>query len=120
MNSLTCERAKVPGFLGVASQCPFPELTLDFPAKVWMVEEVATGKWFGRVYNGEGHLFCSSGPEGVMLMLSEYASRFHPGEMALREMSFDEARAVALSRPSIVVALRLVDDPAQPVVHYVR
>lgn len=40
--------------------------------------------------------------------------------IVLRSVTFDEAREVAKSRPLPVVAVILLDDPDDPLVHYVR
>lgn len=69
--------------------------------------------------------FCHQGIHGLAAFSSrEDAERFRSlielGGLYVVPIAFDEARQVAKERPMPVVALLLLDDLADPVVHYVR
>lgn len=51
---------------------------------------------------------------------TEYLARFERTSLFTQEVSFEEARQIAKDRPLPVVALLLLDDLENPVIHYVR
>jgi len=74
---------------------------------------------YGCYCLGDVHgLACFSHDEPAIRFAQEALGSI-PG-IVLRSMTFHQAREVAKSRPLPVVAVILLDDPDDPLVHYVR
>ena len=97
-------------------QEPLLGLGEEIPATVYVSFHSSTGRY---------GCYCHQGIHGLACFSTEFgAENFTkwielPG-MAVVELSFDEAREVAKTRPLPVVALMLLDQMDQPKIHYVR
>lgn len=91
-------------------------LDVSFPDRLFVLHHPSSGKY---------GCFCHQGVHGLACFSSE-SSAFRFAEfidlsgMTTQEVSFDEAREVAKSRPLPVVALMLCDELEDPQIHYVR
>lgn len=92
------------------------ELFDEFPDTVWLLEHPATGKHGCYCYQGVHGVACFSTEAGAF----RFAEWIDLSGMQAREMSFDEAREVAKSKPLPIVALMLLDSLNSPKIHYVR
>ncbi|MCX7799370.1 MAG: hypothetical protein N2109_03400 [Fimbriimonadales bacterium] len=88
----------------------------EFPDTVWLLEHPATGKHGCYCYQGVHGVACFSTEAGAF----RFAEWIDLSGMQAREMSFDEAREVAKSKPLPIVALMLLDSLSNPKIHYVR
>lgn len=62
---------------------------------------------------------CFSTPNAALQFALEALEPSVPG-LVLQSVTFDEAREVAKSRPYPVVAVMLLDDLDDPLIHYVK
>lgn len=92
------------------------ELLDAFPDTVWLLEHPATGKHGCYCFQGVHGVACFSTEAGAF----RFAEWIDLSGMQSREMSFDEAREVAKSKPLPIVALMLLDSLNNPKIHYVR
>lgn len=95
---------------------PFVGLDREFPDELFVVLHAATGRY---------GCFCHQGVHGLAAFSSrsdaeQFRSLIELTNLRVVPLAFDEARQVAKERPMPVVALLLLDDLADPVVHYVR
>jgi hypothetical protein len=95
---------------------PLMGLGYDWPNDLLLLRHLPTGKYA---------CFNHNGIVGVAAFTTEWnAIRFSEfvdsDDLTLESADFDTAREVALSRPSPVTALMLMDQMSNPVVHFVR
>jgi hypothetical protein len=95
-----------------------PLLGLDetFPDILYVLHHSASGRYGCFCHGGVHGLACFSAENGA----ARFAEFIEMGGMSIHEVSFDEAREVAKSRPLPVVALMLLDKLEEPQVHFVR
>lgn len=96
---------------------PILGLDDDFPSVLWVLHHVGSGKYGCYSHKGVHGLACFGNKQGA-LGFSEFITGLD-GMVAL-EVSFDEAREIAKSRPLPVVSLMLLDRMDDPKIHYVR
>lgn len=96
----------------------FTKLGLDqeFPDDVFVLSHPSSGKYGCFCHDGVHGLACFSSAKGAV----EFASLIDLSGMRTEELTFDEARDVAKSRPLPVVAVMLLDSVDEPVIHYIR
>jgi hypothetical protein len=94
------------------------KLGLDesIPDKVWILFHPRSGKYGCYNHQGIHGLACFSN-ENSSFRFAEFIDLVG---MVSKEVSFDEAREVAKSRPLPVIALMLCDDMDNPNIHYIR
>ena len=105
-----------PRPLLLLDDAPFSELDSGFPEELYVVCHPSTRRY---------GCFCHQGVHGLAAFSGrEDAERFRRlielTGLYVVPMAFDAAREVAKERPMPVVALMLLDDLANPLVHYVR
>lgn len=88
----------------------------DFPEVLFVLHHPSTGRY---------GCFCHEGVHGLACFTTEqsafrFAEWIDLSGMMTEEVSFDEAREVAKSRPLPVVSLMLLDSLSDPRIHYVR
>lgn len=95
-----------------------PVLGLDqeFPDDLFILHHPPSGKY---------GCYCHEGVHGLAAFSSEmnafrFAENLVLDGMVSMEVSFDEAREVAKSRPTHVVSVMLLDSMMDPKIHYVR
>lgn len=91
-------------------------LDQGFPEQLFVVSDPASGR-FG--------CFCHKGVHGLACFRTEigavrFAEWIPLSGIQILEVSFDQAREIAKSRPMPVVSLMLLDCLEAPVIHYVR
>lgn len=96
--------------------CPILGMDRAWPAEVYVIHQVETGR-FG--------VYCYQGTFGVAAFSTEsnalsFVNQIDSGGMELIHVDFEHAREIAKNRPHPVVALILLDEIQKPVVHYVR
>lgn len=91
-------------------------LDVSFPDRLFVLHHPASGKYGCFCHQGVHGLACFSS-EGSAFRFAEFIDL---SGMTTQEVSFDEAREVAKSRPLPVVALMLCDQLEDPQIHYVR
>ena len=96
-----------------------------FPAPLWgLIERFLMRSWCSTTRRPTATdatasaTACFSHDEPAIRFAQEALGSI-PG-IVLRSMTFHQAREVAKSRPLPVVAVILLDDPDDPLVHYVR
>lgn len=95
---------------------PILGLDSDWPDTLYIVKDPRSGKYGCYRYH-DVHGLAAFSDEALA---NQFAQDFQlPGMLSL-EVSFDEAREVAKSRPMPVVALMLCDHPLDPLIHFVR
>ena len=87
-----------------------------FPETLYVLHHPASGRYGCFCFQGIHGLACFSNQTGA-LRFSEFIDL---SGMTTQEVSFDEAREVAKSRPLPVVALMLLEKMEEPKIHYVR
>lgn len=95
---------------------PILGLGRTFPERLWLLAHPGTGRYGCFCHNGVHGLACF-GSETAAVRFGEWIDL--PG-MTTEEVTFDEAREIAKSRPLPVVSLMLLDCLDDPIVHYVR
>lgn len=95
---------------------PLLGLENEFPDTVYVSYHPSTGKYGCYCHLGVHGLACFS-TESNAFRFTEWIEL---SGMSVVELSFDEAREVAKSRPHPVVALMLLDSMEDPKIHYVR
>ncbi len=97
-------------------ELPILGLGGDWPDRLYILKHTPTGKYGCYHHDGVHGLASFSTQEGAQ----NFAMMIPLSSMECQEVSFDEAREVAKSRPSPVAALMLLDDMDRPQIHYVR
>jgi hypothetical protein len=97
-------------------ETPLLGLGASIPETVYLLFHPASEKYGCFCHNGI-HGLASFSTEGGACRFGEWIDL---SGMAIREVSFDEAREVAKSRPLPVVSLMLLDRLEEPVIHFVR
>jgi hypothetical protein len=87
-----------------------------FPEELIVLHHPASGRYGCFCHQGIHGLACFSDEIGA----SRFVEHIDLAGMKIQEVSFDEAREVAKSRPLPVVALMLLDKMDQPQIHYIR
>lgn len=95
---------------------PILGLGREFPESLIVLHHPATGTYGCYGFNGVHGLACFTSEQSAIRFGSQIDL---PGMITLRT-TFDEAREIAKSRPAQIVALILLDPPAEPLVHYIR
>ena len=91
-------------------------LESPFPASFYVVQDPDSGKFGCYIHEGIHGLACFESQVNANL----FATDFDVAEMTIRHVTFDEAREIAKDRPAPVVCLMLLDNPAEPTLHFVR
>lgn len=94
-------------------------LDRDFPEQVIVLHHPPTGRYGCYRFGGVHGLACFSTPNAALQFALEALEPSVPG-LVLQSVTFDEAREVAKSRPYPVVAVMLLDDLDDPLIHYVK
>jgi hypothetical protein len=94
-------------------------LDRDFPDQVIVLHHPPSGRYGCYRFGGVHGLACFSTPNAALHFALEALEPTVPG-LVLQSVTFDEAREVAKSRPFPVVAVMLLDDLDDPVIHYVK
>lgn len=97
-------------------ECPIAGLDTEFPEKVFVVKHPPTERYGCYCFDGVHGLACFSSEMGAF----RFAEWIDLDQMSAEEVNFDEARDIAQNRPAQIVALMLLDDMDDPVIHYVR
>lgn len=102
--------------MSLTRELPLVGLDRIIPEELFVVLHASTRRY---------GCFCHQGIHGLAAFSSrEDAERFRSlidlKGLYVLPIAFDEAREVAKGRPMPVVALLLLDDLADPIVHYVR
>lgn len=95
---------------------PLFGLDQDFPDRVFVLHHPASDRYGCFCHEGVHGLACFSNESGAF----RFAEWIDLSGMMTRELSFDEAREVAKSRPMPVVSLMLLDEMSDPKIHYIR
>jgi hypothetical protein len=95
-----------------------PVLGLDreFPDTLYVLHHVPSGKYGCYHHKGVNGL-ASFESEAAAANFSQWIDLTG---MAVETVSFEEARQIAKDRPLPIVALMLLDDIEDPMIHYVR
>ena len=96
--------------------CPIFGLDNDWPATLFILKHEPSSQYACYNHNGIHGLAvfsCESFAE-------DFGSYIELPNMEVAEVSFDEARRIAQERPLPIVAVMLLDDLDDPVIHYVR
>ncbi len=88
----------------------------EFPERVWLLHHPKSGRYGCYCYEKIHGLACFSEEVGAF----RFAEWIELGGMIAVEVSFDEAREIAKTRPAPVVCLILLDSMTSPLIHYVR
>lgn len=96
--------------------CPFLELDNDFPPLLYVLHHQPSGKY---------GCYCHDGVNGLAVFSREnraaqFAEWIDLTGMVVQEVSFDEAREIAKTRPLPIVAVMLLDNLESPAIHYIR
>ena len=95
---------------------PILGLENEFPDQVWLLKHPASGKYACYCHNGVMGLACFSDEAGAV----RFGEFIDLAGMATQQVVFDDAREVAKARPMPVISLMLLDDLAEPKIHYIR
>lgn len=95
---------------------PLIGLDQDFPDNVFVLHHPASDRYGCFCHEGVHGLACFTNEGGAF----RFAEWIDLSGMMTRELSFDEAREIAKSRPMPVVSLMLLDTLDDPKIHYVR
>ena len=95
---------------------PLVGLGEDFRDSLFLLHHPASNKYGCYCHDGIHGLACFSMEHGAI----RFAEWIDLSGMAIRELTFDEAREVAKERPLPVVSLMLLDRIDDPKIHYVR
>ncbi|MBL8049305.1 MAG: hypothetical protein JNJ45_11560 [Chthonomonas sp.] len=95
---------------------PILGLGNDWPDTLYIVQDPRSGK-YGCYRYQDIHGLAAFSSEALS---AQFARDFDLPGMTTHEVSFDEAREVAKSRPMPVVALMLCDVPHEPLIHFIR
>lgn len=88
----------------------------EFPEDIFVLHHPTSGKYGCYCHQGVHGLACFSSESGAF----RFAEWIDLSGMVTLEVTFDEAREIAKSRPLPVVSLMLMDDMSEPKIHYVR
>jgi hypothetical protein len=88
----------------------------DFPNALYLLYHPASMKYGCYCHDGVHGLACFSTESGAF----RFAEWIDLGGMSSVEVTFDQAREVAKSRPPPVVSLMLLDKLHEPKIHFVR
>jgi hypothetical protein len=88
----------------------------EFPERVYLLKHPSTGKYGCYCYDGLHGLAVFSSEAGAF----RFAEWIDLSGMVSEEVSFDEAREIARSRPAPLMALLLLDSLQNPKVHYIK
>lgn len=92
------------------------ELVDSFPETVWLLHHPGSGKYGCYCFKQVHGVACFSTEAGAF----RFAEHIDLGGMVGVQMSFDEARDIAKSRPLPIVSLMLLDSLVNPKIHYVK
>ena len=111
----------VPTFLEVTPMsqildCPVLGLDTSFPDTLFVLKHAPSGKYGCYCYEGVHGLASFSDQS----LAKGFASSISLSHMVCEQVSFDEARQIAKDRPMPIISLMLLDDMADPQIHYVR
>lgn len=95
---------------------PILGLGEEFPDTLFLLHHPASGKYGCYCFRGVHGLACFSDDAQAEV----FAEWMDVNGMSVEETDFDDAREVAKSRPMPVIALMLLDDLDEPLIHYVR
>lgn len=87
-----------------------------FPDKVHVLHHSPTKRYGCYCHQGVHGLACFSSKSGAM----KFGEFIELDGLSVLEMTFDEAREVAKTRPMPVTTLMLLDNINDPKIHYVR
>ena len=99
----------------VIDACPFDELDSIFPDKVWILHHLESNRYGAFIVKDIHGLACFSREGGAI----RFAELIELTGMVTEEVTFDEARDIAKSRPKIT-ALMLLDNREDPQIHFVK
>ncbi len=95
---------------------PLIGLEETFPDQVFVLHHPASDRYGCFCHEGVHGLACFSNEQGAF----RFAEWIDLSGMVTRELTFDDARDIAKSRPMPVVSLMLLDKIEDPQIHYVR
>ena len=95
---------------------PLLGLDNEFPDTLYVLFHAGSGR-YGCFFHEGVHGLASFSSENAAFRFAEHINL---SGMATQEVSFEEAREVAKSRPMPVVSLMLLDEIDNPKIHYVR
>lgn len=96
--------------------CPIQGLDEEFPDSVFVLRERNKNTYGCYCHRGVHGLACFSNPARAC----EFAMLLKTASIECLKVTFDEAREIAKQRPLPVVAVMLLDDLENPLIHYVR
>lgn len=102
--------------MNLTLDCPVLGLDVEFPERLFVLKHPPSGKYGCYCFNGVHGLACFSTEHGAF----RFAEWIDLSGMACEQVNFEEAREIAKRRPLPVVSLMLLDDIADPKIHYVR
>lgn len=95
---------------------PILGITGEFPDSLFVLHHPSSGKYGCYKFDGIHGLACFSDETGAF----RFAEFLDLNGMVSVEVSFDEARDIAKSRPSHVISIMLLDSLNDPKIHFVR
>ena len=96
--------------------CPILGLDDEFPDTLYILKHTPTGRY--GCYNFDSiHGLASFSTKNDAFCFAEQIAL---SDMICEEVSFDEAREIAKSRPLPITSLMLLDDWDNPKIHYVK
>lgn len=96
--------------------CPVTGLDFDWPEALCILPHPASGKFFCYCFEGTHGLAAFTNVESAVKFVQQHRIT----GVILAVMSFEAARQVAKERPAPIVSLMILDDIADPIIHYVR
>lgn len=97
-------------------ELPILGIESDFPEVLFVLHHNATGKYGCYCHDQIHGLACFTNEPAAF----RFAEFIDLSGIATVEVSFDEAREIAKSRPLPIVSLMLLDQITDPKIHFVR
>lgn len=97
-------------------ELPILGIDTDFPESLYVLHHGSTGKYGCYCHDQVHGLACFSTEQSAF----RFAEWIDLSGMSTIEVSFDEAREIAKSRPLPIVSLMLLDRLTDPKIHFVR